>query len=571
MPPINSILAPAQEESPTNIRAVHIYRLNGLYYNYLWSSWDHSCHCKLLEGLRRQAKGGLFEGWRSTKKTALKKDADDLFRWKGENPSSKQRTKKVYLEGIYNAPPDSDPRINHIYEMDIDRRILSYNSCALYRLDNIPPLPTALSSIAPDHYSGHICLVDRISDAYRWNYQVKPRAGSAHLEFTEPHTLLDLPLELSRLEKTRLDLYASLVGCLMWNSSIAIHKLSVLSHLDQTDPFFLQSCHLLVSHALRPLMARRIGADDDASASKFSWWARREIFVVLRPNIIDSQDLDSVIAKIVQTMNRNEKAQGPTFGIIISLFHILLIRLDKEQDGRVTRTRPLRFLPSFCSRTGHTAGMVALVRLGLLPIADDQGFFKSIILDILPLLDSSSPFMETYARKSGSQKYSVRNLFKNQKGRLPPEVVKKIAAYVTGAKDLAQLASSSLEALDACISWMRYPMFGQNTMEWLVLLQSSVPLPTWDYDDDEHEAAIHAHLFSACFEVTVDSENLHLLLTASDAYARLVRNRYHRSLVALPARRPGSVGPLSYVGVFQLAQDLSLTLYYVLYKPLASE
>lgn len=110
------------------------------------------------------------------------------------------------------------------------------------------------------------------------------------------------------------------------------------------------------------------------------WFIRKHICVTLGTCLLDEQNTEYHISRLVDKIIHTADAPAVTYGVVFSLFHCVVVRVDKAAGGRFSRTEMLEFLPESPMIIGEqriTRGMETLIRLRNAPSEDELQVFHS--------------------------------------------------------------------------------------------------------------------------------------------------------------------------------------------------
>ncbi|KZT26161.1 hypothetical protein NEOLEDRAFT_1132724 [Neolentinus lepideus HHB14362 ss-1] len=428
---------------------------------------------------------------------------------------------------IYNDYPHCLDNFSEYYTFNFQTMLFSSRDCPMFRLDRFPPADIIDTSMTYDKYSGFPCLADDMPDKYRWNYEPEsspatPYTGISLEMILKPHEVLGRPEELSVKERAQVDVARLVLGFLIVLHADLLHSLEVLSHYGVNDDGLVRFAHVIVSQLLRPLLLLDFNVRDEARPS--SWWARKHIYVRVVSALGDTDDLHDSVSELVTDIQKEPQLPSVVFGVLFSVFHAVLVRIDTSGSGGYTYTQVMPFLPPFSGKTPETEGMIALARLGMLsgPGSSDLAYHKNLVCTMLQL--EHWPDWVKKLRPEHAQAYETRHLLHSQASRLPLELLGEVAARIPKAADLAKFASSSTEALRASLPWLKYPIIAGSTDHRLHLVHSSAPMPTIP----GFEEVLHV---SACFKVTMADEEVNLLISANKEFVYEVTELYKNHLV----------------------------------------
>ena len=385
----------------------------------------------------------LFEEWVRSEKERL----DRYYEYLG----SKSDTDPDGYE-LGDEQPKDDLCTPWVYEIDLDHLVFHINCLPLFRLDNMPPDNIFLESISYDHF-GHMALDKSTPVQYRYNWHMpapllSPESlvayNSCHNRSStcSVHELLCIPLELSPIERARTTLTEVLVtGCMA--TSVYARYIRVLESAPDRD--YIQEGVPLLAFSLvnfavgAPFHSMPPGIIEDPWESI---WIRKDVLVYVTTHL-DDKDKDALhaaIGELVHKINARQDKQGTIYGIVCSLFHCAIVRVDKDVYGSsFAHTPALQFLPSFYATKISTPGIGALSRLGC--------------------QTSGVEFLEVAATEYDLSFIDNKGLLATGSvtTRVPVEVWIDVGQYITSPKDLVTLASISPQARTVAADLARYP------------------------------------------------------------------------------------------------------------------
>ncbi len=184
---------------------------------------------------------------------------------------------------------------------------------------------------------------------------------------------------------------------------------------------------------------------------------RRVVCLRITTHLDDEDNLKASIGDLVHRINTAQEKVGTIYGVLCSIFHCSIVRVDKDAWGTsFSHTPVLQFLPSFYARKMSTPGIEALSRLGCQA--------------------SGVEFLHAISDENSLGRITHEGLLvtSSMAAKLPIEVWARIGDFVTSAADLITLASISPQAMSAAADLARYPWIEEFR---LVDVVASGPVP----------------------------------------------------------------------------------------------
>jgi len=429
-----------------NIPGLKVYRYKGLFLSD-YGHYDEECEpdpsdygLQILHEIPDDKEE--FEEWVKIEKEYLDEQYDQ---WKAD-PTSLD-----YVD-ITDEQPHLDLVVDWLYEIDLDHLVFHVNFQPLFRLDNMPPDDIFLRSILSDYF-GHTALDKSTPVQYRHDWHTPPPPPSpeslaAYKSYhnrssaCSVHELLCISPELLPVERARTTLVEILVVQCMINYFFGRH-IRVLENVPDRNHIrevMLGLAFSLVNFAVgAPFPTMPLGSIDDFRRSV---WIRKDVLVCITTHLDDENTLHAAIGDLVHSIGRKEDKQGTIYGIVCSIFHCAIVRIDKDvcgSESSFTHTPSLQFLPSFYARNISTPGIEALSRLGC--HTNGVEFLEEVAEEHdLPLITHK----ELLATGSVVTRVSV-------------EVWMNVGQYIASPKDLVTLASISPQAMTVAADLARYP------------------------------------------------------------------------------------------------------------------
>ncbi|KDQ19298.1 hypothetical protein BOTBODRAFT_27878 [Botryobasidium botryosum FD-172 SS1] len=246
------------------------------------------------------------------------------------------------------------------------------------------------------------------------------------------HDLLDVRETLSNLETVWARLLETVVGSMMFTQyEMQLRKLEKRRWDGLTEADFAIAL-TMVSIGLPSVTSFQ----EDSSFFKplkdksGIWWAQKDVCVFVATHLDDQRNFYAAIADVHAAVMKAANAPDVVYGVITSILHLAIIRIDKSvAGGAVRHTAALQFLPSFYATSPSTPGMTALVRLGVSTHAIPRPHFFP------PPRPSGSPLLN-----------------------LPTDILGEIAKHLKDYRDLRKFSVLSDTAFSAAEPFLKYPL-----------------------------------------------------------------------------------------------------------------
>lgn len=381
-------------------------------------------------------------------------------------------------------------------EFDLDHMLLLYAGCPVCPLDRPPP---------PDLW--HI-FRDCTEPSGRFDYwefyekmppeftfditrlQAPPIANrplvfyEKHFTrtFTTPRDILSAREQLSDCDETRLNFAAMHAEFYAKYRYGMVHQeMAFVDNRESIGWNGREIACLLAAVTLVPLHILGPPSDEVNSpwykmfsqASNDFWYLRKHICVTLATtHILDERNAKSHISRLVQDIlspsSQDCTAPRVVYGVVLSLFHCIVVRVDKAAGGTFTRTEPLEFLPhpspSHPEAHWHTPGLELLTRLGNMRALDDIEFFHRNLASRW-WKDSTSLFCEYRSPKPSTRRKPMPAAFPRGP-RVPPELLYHIAEGIEDPNTLCDFALAATATMRAAIHRLRLPQVRGNDLAW---------------------------------------------------------------------------------------------------------
>ncbi|KAF9492335.1 hypothetical protein BDN71DRAFT_1509573 [Pleurotus eryngii] len=260
---------------------------------------------------------------------------------------------------ITRATPKFDDFICYIYEIDLDHHTYHYGGFPKFRLDNLPEDEIFEESIGKDGF-GHPMLTEALPEEhmYKWRAILPPKpldikAYEAYKELTGKfealQAMLDAHSTLTNAQESCVRLYEIIAGAFV--TSYALHSALSSSELYCDDgedaasmpPFVEEAALKFLLVAFLPMHYPRYFA----TAVDF---------------LAQDSVLQGAVGDLVQHIHGTGK-QGVAYGVLCSLFRVVIVRVDMDSGRRFEHAPALTFLPPRCRHGPWAQGIDALMKL----------------------------------------------------------------------------------------------------------------------------------------------------------------------------------------------------------------
>ncbi|KAL4257476.1 hypothetical protein AB1N83_012064 [Pleurotus pulmonarius] len=291
---------------------------------------------------------------------------------------------------ITRAAPKFDDFICYIYEIDLDHHTYHYGGFPMFRLDNLPPDEIFEESIGADGF-GHPMPTDALPEEHMYRRRAvlppQPLDIEAYEAYREPtgkidalQATLDAHSTPSTAQESCARLYEVIVSAFM--SNYALHSALCSSELNCDDaedaasiPGFVEKAalkFLLVAflpmdyhvYYVDGLDKSYIDEQYEKRKAQYMW-----IFYDLCAKaVVGPLDQESVLQGAVGDLVRHIHGtgkQGVVYGVLCSLFHVVIVRVDMANGGRFEHTPALTFLPPRRGNGPWAQGLDAVMKLSL--------------------------------------------------------------------------------------------------------------------------------------------------------------------------------------------------------------
>ncbi|PCH42231.1 hypothetical protein WOLCODRAFT_163623 [Wolfiporia cocos MD-104 SS10] len=482
-------------------------------------------------------------------------------------------TGRVVEKDICSAETISDERPEYethsadwLYELDLDNLIFYVKGSPIFHLEHLPPAQSGSAfeaSLTWDHYGSWALNADVSREYSNINHLTAPpvdertvqdygRYGCTSVALDE---LLGLNPELTPRHAVRARFLEVCVGSLLYYYTTGRVRSMELarsrSGLSSGDFKFATSLIMiglssLFKDGIRSIQRRFSGhiyeepQPDPPLEGQDYLWLQRDLCVRICTHLHDRDHLQAAVSGIVTEAMRYANPRGIVYGVAFSVFHIVIVSIHKNADRNasvtVRHTPPLVFIPSPFAKSPSTPGIDALALLALRVsfdwrVALSTYYQPPAFYQVSSLLSSQEP------------KPLPRN---DRLNKLPLELLKQIADYLTKTSDLVSFAMTSSQGMAAAESFLRYPHIGDYPL--LVVKGLSIndfspeeeyyerSLPWWS--DAEAESPGHQHLWTGAFLTIKDTHNTPLVLMFGHHFTvRTELEPLRRSWVSMPYSR----------------------------------
>lgn len=284
---------------------------------------------------------------------------------------------------ITRATPKFDDFICYIYEIDLDHHTYHYGGFPMFRLDNLPADEIFEESIGKDGF-GHPMPTEALPEEhmYRWRpiLPPKPLDIETYEAYKEPtgkfealQAMLDAHSMLSEAQESCVRLYEIIAGAFV--TSYALHSALHSSELYCDDgedaasipPFVEEAALKFILVAFLPMhypwySMSGIDAQYEKRRAEYMWI----YYNVCAKAAVDFLDREAVLQGAVGDLVRHIHGtgkQGVVYGVLCSLFHVVIVRVDMANGARFEHTPALTFLPPRCGHGPWAQGIDALMKL----------------------------------------------------------------------------------------------------------------------------------------------------------------------------------------------------------------
>jgi len=224
-------------------------------------------------------------------------------------------------------------------------------------------------------------------------------------------------------------------------------------------------------------------------------WIRKDVCLRITTHLDDDDNLKASIGDLVHHINHaiTSDKVGSVYGIVCSIFHCAIVRVDKDELGTsFAHTPALQFLPSFYARTMFTLGIEALSRLGCQA--------------------SGVEFLNAISDANNLSRFTHKELVTGHvAAKVPVEVWIRVGDFITSPGDLVTLASISAQAMSAAADLARYPLVEEYRLVDVVASGPVPPIPeTTESTTDEVIRCYFSRLGRAIFSAVRDGRRINV-------------------------------------------------------------
>ncbi|KAF4591322.1 hypothetical protein EYR40_009925 [Pleurotus pulmonarius] len=438
-------------------RGLRVYRRRGkffAFYNHS-DSYPAGLGVEMVESIPRDP--SEYAAWLEKTRAEYDRLLEGKSELSGEDKSNS-------LE-IHETRPTTDLFVEYVYEIDLDDEVFWMNAMPMFRLDRMPSPEVFLEVRGRDSYghyvpkpsmpAEHACQIPAPSQTPSAEdlsaYTSFLKHPSASPVAADVCTLLGVSEELSPSERIRIALYEVMAGGLM---SIAVFKTVLLNaQLARSpsthQPWITQTAKKLVVRAFVPMVFHsdvelsvedRVAELEDGAGAGGLLWLTPDVCFGAGFYLDYDDHLRAAIGKMVRDIHETPSAKGIIYGVLCSVFHIVIVKVDKAPGGSSEHTPALQFLPSRFTESPSTPGITALLRLAF---REDSTLCETVL--------SKSPF------KSEPQAESPTFV-----DRLPPELITRVASFVPDLRSLLAFATLSDSTKAQVSPELRFPFVGAH-------------------------------------------------------------------------------------------------------------
>ncbi|KAL0956671.1 hypothetical protein HGRIS_002802 [Hohenbuehelia grisea] len=365
--------------------------------------------------------------------------------------------------------------IEWVYEIDLDHEVFHVDSNPIFNLRNMPDEDLFIQGISFDKY-GHRAHHESLPEEYRYNWKAAPLAPcSTSLEVYDLHCapiallevdqLLELPSSLTPREHSRAHFFNAFVGTAMRTFTLGheLRRLEIAQEVADMPESLTGLGRDLVAFAFGPMVFMNVPVEPPKISSTWEGdlrasylahfklppigqislpkpqegkdtsgdmtWLHKSVCFHIALHLDAEPNLKAAIGELVQFVKQDtvkpDLDRGPVvYGVVTSLFHCALVKIDISRDYTFHHTPALQLLPSFNATSPSTTGLTALIRLGCsLPCPD---MLAQLIERCAPL----QSLAQSLAGLSGRTRLDG----------MPTEMIAHIGTYLTDPMDLAHFA-----------------------------------------------------------------------------------------------------------------------------------
>ncbi|KAF8959614.1 hypothetical protein BDZ97DRAFT_2061111 [Flammula alnicola] len=369
-----------------------VYRRKGWYYR-IDVPCDDSPRVLGATVLNEVARGDGYQKWLEGFRDSLDKELEQL-RMEADDPEGKLDEYGDEEMGSAIFISRQRPRNDlwqWIFEIDTDNEIFHVDGHPLFNLQDIPPTNLFLRCIGYDSY-GHCAHTETTPIRYRYTsrkisyppaskelvevYQSKHASGDIVTSLRHFDVILENP---AKCEMVRLHFYQALIGSILKFRDAG----SIIRNFElDADPKPLKEIQKLTMYLVQVAVEKRITEVEvelkyiPVPTKNSSWrWLREDLCVLWATRLDNEANMQAAIADLFTRVTQAPpKAKTIVYGIVISLFHVVIVRVDlsvSKSEGSFKHTAALQFLPSFYAQSPSTLGITAVIRLGYALLCHD--------------------------------------------------------------------------------------------------------------------------------------------------------------------------------------------------------
>ncbi|KAH9077835.1 hypothetical protein EDB83DRAFT_2346442 [Lactarius deliciosus] len=488
-------------------RGYKVYRWKGWYFVYYnhFDSYPSGLGLQFLATIPKDSKS--FQAWLAE----MRQHFDEILEARDKSELDEDEN-DVTTVTITKEVPSNDLFIEWIYTIDLDRLVFHVDSRPLFRLDHLPNDDQFLGWIGFDHY-GHRAYRSSTPSEYRycWNapppivtdatlelYKSQAVAGSAALS-----DLLAVPERMSDKEAVHVQVLQAIIGNLMRvdHIDLLVQRLAQVSDHSHLSMQERSLAGYLFDIAIDPQI---FSAKQMAQCKSQTQWRRQNLCVHLATHLDDERNLQAAVGGLVaDAMKCPDNSRGIIYGVAFSIFHCVIVRINTQSGFTFEHSDALQFLPSFYADTPSTPGITALARLGYNSDVEVISRVAHAHVHWSVDLPNSSRLIKPITRTDVVMGHARGVMEPPGGGRigqlLPQEIWEHVALELYDPIDLLMLAWFSAGCKSAAERVLRYSMIGEYRL--VRGLDSPNKVDNMGDEEDEYNASVYSHLYSARFEV----------------------------------------------------------------------